>query len=400
MSDLHRPKNIHRTLVWGGWYGSRNIGDTAILLGIKELYKQINGDRHYYLRYLSTDPDYTNTHGVTGARALLKSDIVKPWNFIRLFNEFRTVDRVIISGGTPIFDFSHAIRSLYMKLPILLGKPFILFGAGVKPINSSWGKRYIPKALNRADYVSVRDSGSLDILKGLGVESTVKTADSAFFAPSCERDALEKVLNRHNIKWDEKLLVVAPRLMSADKKRLYLDEDMGEDVVSQTPKKMAEAIDAVSSKFDKVVFMAMHYYGPDSDYELIKETIGYTKSKNVVFIEEELRPEVGIGLFQHAHLTFAMRLHALLLSASMYTPMVGIAYEQKVKDLFKRLKIEENVVDLFDFSAEQLIEVLNNAYAKRDQQHKHLEKRVTSLRELVLKDARNVLKIDEVYSDK
>ena len=399
MSDLHRPKKIHRTLVWGGWYGSRNIGDTAILLGIRELYSQINQGKHYYLRYLSTDPDYTNTNGVTGARALLKSDILKPWNFIRLFNEFRTVDRVIISGGTPIFDFSHAIRSLYMRLPVLLGKPFILFGAGVKPINSSYGKRYIPSVLNKARYVSVRDEGSYNILKGLGVNGVVKTADSAFFAPHSSREALEEVLNRHKIKWDDKLLVVAPRLMSADKKRLYLDEDMGSDVVSETPKKMADAIDAIADKFDKVVFMAMHYYGPDSDVELIKETIGYTKSKNVMFLSEELRPDVGIALLKHAHLTFAMRLHALLLSASMYTPMVGIAYETKVKDLFKRLKLEENVVDLFDFDTEELTNTLLNALKKRDQQHKHLEKRVTTLRELVLKDARNVLKIDASYSD-
>jgi N-acetylglucosaminyldiphosphoundecaprenol N-acetyl-beta-D-mannosaminyltransferase len=400
MSDLHRPKKIHRTLVWGGWYGSRNIGDTAILLGIRELYKKINSDKHYYLGFLSTDVDYTSTNGVTGKRALLKSDVVKPWNWIKLVNNFKESDRVIISGGTPIFDFSHKIRSAYFFLPLMFKKPFILFGAGVKPIKSKYGRWYIPFTLKKADYISARDDGSTEILKGLGLEKTVKTADSAFFAPASTREDLEVVLQRYGIKWDDKLLVVAPRLMSSDQKRLYLDEHMDENIIEETPKKMAAAIDKVAGKFDKVVFMAMHYYGPDSDVELIKETIRHTKSKKVVFIEEELRAETGIALFKHASVVLAMRLHALLLSASMATPVVGIAYETKVKHLFRRLEIEDYVVDLFDFSKDELVNVLEKAVANREVVHKHLEKRVAELRKLVLKDAQSVLKISDEYSDK
>ena len=399
MSDLHRPKRIHRTLVWGGWYGSRNIGDTAILLGIKALYEQINQGKHYYLGYLSTDIDYTNTNGVTGERALLKSDIIKPWRWLQLINIFRRADRVIISGGTPIFDHSHKIRTVYFYLPVIFKKPFLLFGAGVKPIKSSYGQRYIPRVLQKAYYTSARDDGSQQILQDLGVENVAKTADSAFFAPHASKEQLEPVLKRHNIKWDDKLLVVAPRLMSPDKKRLYLDEDMGEKVIRETPEKIAIAIDASASKFDKVVFMAMHYYGPDSDVELIREIIRLCNSKNIVFIEEELRPTVGIALLKHAHVVLAMRLHALLLSASMYTPIVGIAYEQKVKDLLKRLELKENVLDMFDFEAGELSQILENTIRNRDAIHTHLEKRVTKLRQLVMKDARKVLSIDNEFSD-
>lgn len=397
MSDMHRPKKIHRTLIWGGWYGSRNIGDTAILLGIREMYKKINGQKHYYLGYLSTDMDYTNTNGVSGKRALLKSDIIKPWNWIKLISVFNQADRIIISGGTPIFDYSHKIRTVYFFLPIILRKPFILFGAGVKPITSSYGQKYIPHVINKAEYVSARDDGSTKILKGLGIEGVNKTADSAFFAPASSDEELEVVLKRHGIKMSDKLMIVAPRLMSADKKRLYLDEDMDPAVITETPKKIAEAIDKTSAKFDKIVFMAMHYYGPDSDVELIEEIIGLTTSKNVVFLKEELRPEVGIGLFKHAHIVLAMRLHALLLSGSMYTPMVGIAYEQKVTDLLTRLDLKDNILDMFDFSAEQLTKTIETTYKNRAKQHEHLEKRVTALRKLVMKDAKNVLKIDDEY---
>jgi polysaccharide pyruvyl transferase WcaK-like protein len=398
MSDIHRPKKIHKTLVWGGWYGSRNIGDTAILLGIKELYKIINSDRHYYLGFLSTDVEYTNTNGVSGKRALLKSDLVKPWNWIKLFNIFRESDRVIISGGTPIFDFSHAIRTVYFFLPLLLKKPFIFFGIGVKPIKNWYGKIYVPFVLNRAGYLSTRDESSTKILKGLGINKITETADSAFFAPASSNDDLEKILKRYDIKLKDKLLVVTPRLMSPDKKRLYLDEDMSKEVIKQTPKKIAKAIDMVSGKFDKVVFIAMHYYGPDSDVELIKQIMSFSKSKNTVFIDEELRAEVAISLFKQAHLVLGMRLHSLLLSASMSTPMVGISYEQKVTDLFLRLKLNEYVVDLFNFTDSQLHDLLKNAEANHSKLQKHLSNRVKKLRELVMSEAQNVLKIDKNYA--
>jgi polysaccharide pyruvyl transferase WcaK-like protein len=400
MSDKHRPEKIHKTLIWGGWYGSRNIGDTAILLGIKELYKSINFDRHYYLGYLSTDPDYTNTNGATGERALLKSDLLKPWNYFKVLSIFNSADRVIISGGTPIFDFSHKIRSMYMFLPILMRKQFMLFGAGVKPINSTYGKWYIPKVLNKASYVSTRDTGSTKILKGLGVDQPVMTADSAFFAKPSNMEDLLLLLGRHNIKESEKLLVVAPRLMSADKKRLYLDEDMGSDVISEVPKKMAESIDKVAGKFDKIVFMAMHYYGPDSDVELIKETLSYVKTKKAIFMNEELRPDVAIKLFEHSRVVLAMRKHALLLSASMATPIVGVSYEQKVTDLFERLEIKNNVLDMFNFTADQLTATLETTIKQRDEQHKTLLKTVSKLRQLVTNDAKKILRIDEEFSDK
>ena len=58
MSDLHRPTHVPSFLVWGGWYGSRNIGDDAILLGLKELIQRVNRGRDLYIRALTTDAAY------------------------------------------------------------------------------------------------------------------------------------------------------------------------------------------------------------------------------------------------------------------------------------------------------------------------------------------------------
>ena len=247
MSDQHRPSEVSSCLIWGGWYGSRNIGDTAILLGLKDLIGQANPDHEVYVRALSTDVDYTCTNAVTGVRALIKSDVFRIWPWLHILRVFRSVDKVIVSGGTPVFDSSHAIRILYLLLPVLFRKPFVVFGAGVKPIRSWYGRCYLRFFLRKAKFISVRDQDSKRILEDLGLDGVQLTGDSAFFAKPAPRNDIDELLQRYGVKPNEKVLVVAPRLLSPQKKRLYLEEFMGEEIVRQAPRHIASAIDAVAS---------------------------------------------------------------------------------------------------------------------------------------------------------
>jgi polysaccharide pyruvyl transferase WcaK-like protein len=395
MVNLHRPKHILSYLIWGGWYGSRNIGDSAILLGLKELIHNVNKGKEVYIRVLSTDVDYTSTHGVTGKRALIKSDIFKILPWFNIIQVFRESDRVIISGGTPIFDFSHAIRTLYFFLPIVFRKPYYFFGIGVKPIKSFYGKKYIPYVLRKSKHISVRDEGSQDILRELGLpnDKINLTADSALFAKPASQDEINSVLRHYDIKENESTLIIAPRFLSSERKKLYLQEHMDLNTIQSTPSKIANTVNAINNKFDKIIFFAMHYYGPDSDVPLIKEIISHCNSKKIIFINEGLHPRIAIGILQKATLVIGMRLHSLILSASMGTPAVAISYEQKVNDFMKRINLNEYCIDLFDFSANDLIKKVNKALNNQTSIRQRLEQKVNHLRVLATKDAKMVLKV-------
>ena len=395
MSNPHRPKYVPSCLIWGGWYGSRNIGDTAILLGLKELIQSVNKNIDVYIRALSTDIDYTSTNGVTGEPALIKSDVLRPWTWIRILNIFRKPDKIIVSGGTPVFDHSHAIRTLYLLLPVLFRKPFVIFGAGIKPIKNWYGRRYIPYFLKKAEYVSVRDDNSKDILCDLGVKNVSLTADSAFFARPAQRNEIDGFLTKYGVGPQESLLVVTPRLLSTHRKQLYLEEQMDGDVIEQTPQKIAKALSIIAPKFDRVILMAMHFYGPDSDVPLIKEIMQLTTAPNTLFLDRELRPEIAIALFQRAHIVLGMRLHSLLLALSMETPTVGIAYERKVTELFKRLHLPEQCLDLFDFSAEDIVMKLERTLKDHEKTTSHIRARVSELRERILESAKEALVVKE-----
>lgn len=393
MSDLHRPQHVPSVLIWGGWYGSRNIGDSAILLGLKELIREVNAGADVYVRALSTDVDYTSTHGVTGERALVKSEAIRPWAWLRVILSFWRPDRVVVSGGTPIFDSSHAIRTLYMLLPRVLRVPMVVFGAGVKPLVSWYGRRSIPLLLRGADYVSVRDADSLAILNGLGVPDVELSADSAFFATPAPASDVHKLLASYGIDSEESLMVVAPRLLSKERKRLYLEERMDDTLIANTPGQLASAIDSLAPRFDRVVLMAMHYYGPDSDVPIIRDIARRTVASNLTVIDRELRPEVAIALFRHARLVLGVRLHALLLAASMGTPVVGIAYERKVTSLFERLEMSEYCVNLFDLDEDELVSICMRALDEEGAIRQRLHQRVAELRQRVLESARVALQI-------
>lgn len=371
------------------------MGDSAILLGIKQLVSRVNSTTDaYYIAALSTDVDYTATHGVTGVPALLKSDLVKPWRWLALAREFKKADLIVVSGGTPIFDYSHLVRTAYFALPILLRKPFIFFGIGVKPIESWYGRWYIHAALNRATHVSVRDRGSKVILEELGVRNVVLTADSAFFAERGADADLDALLDRHGIGRDERIFVVAPRLMSNERKALYLDREMDPELVRTATSALAEAIDELAPEFDRVVLAAMHYYGRDSDIPLCRALLDETRAPNIILIAEELRPELAISLLDRGEVVLAMRLHAALLAASMSSPVVAIAYEQKVTDLLERLDLQHYCIDLFTMDSRTLVDRVREALERAGEIEASLNRRTQHLRDLILEQATNYLRIN------
>jgi polysaccharide pyruvyl transferase WcaK-like protein len=395
VSDLHRPAHVPSVLIWGGWYGSRNIGDDAILLGLKHLIHTVNRGRDLYVRALSTDADQTSSFGVTGERALVRSELLKPWAWWRVLRIFARADRVIVSGGTPIFDSSHAIRTLYFLLPALMSKPLAMVGVGVKPIRSRYGRASVRWFVRNADYISVRDRDSQRILTELGATKVELTADSAFFAQPAPEPELRQLLAEYGIGEHESYIVVAPRLLSRERRRLYLQEEMDDTLIEETPARLAAIVDRLAQRADRIVVMAMHFHGPDSDVPLIRQVLARTRARNVTNIDRELTPGVAIALFQRAQLVVAVRLHALLLAASMETPVVGIAYEQKVKSLFENLGLEKFCHDLFNLDAEAVARSAEQALTESATIRTHLRARVGELRSRVLATAAEALRIPE-----
>ncbi len=139
----------------------------------------------------------------------------------------------------------------------------------------------------------------------------------------------------------------------------------------------------------------MHYYGADGDIPLCRSIMERLNSSNALLLEEELRPGTALRLFHNADAVLAMRLHAALLAASMNTPLVAIAYEQKVTDLMERLEIGQFCANLFSLDVDDLVEKVEGVMDRRGELRQHLGARTDYLRSLILDGASTTLRLPD-----
>lgn len=85
-------------LVYGGWYGSGNLGDEAILVGVRNIFRKALPEAK--LKVLSIDPG--RTESVCDVEAVkLESPRSVIRNRGRYLDLFRNANACLVTGGTP-----------------------------------------------------------------------------------------------------------------------------------------------------------------------------------------------------------------------------------------------------------------------------------------------------------
>ena len=95
-----------KILIFGGWFGSKNLGDDAILIGIRKMFENLFPESKIIAQ--SIDPNYTSlTCGVEAINLYSPLEIFKNPQKFKFYSDF---DLIIISGGTPFYDYDHLNR--------------------------------------------------------------------------------------------------------------------------------------------------------------------------------------------------------------------------------------------------------------------------------------------------
>ena len=168
-----------------GWYGASNIGDELLLGVMHKWVKELGAD----LVIVSLNPEYTKrTYG---------TDSVDFHNIGEIARVMADCDLMLLGGGG-IFQDHHPfnIHALYDPLaldisqyarPFYLAKQFgiptLILGHGVGPLRSRSAKLVVKDIFSLADFVSLRDEHSLNLLKSIGVDRDIPVAaDPGWFA--------------------------------------------------------------------------------------------------------------------------------------------------------------------------------------------------------------------------
>lgn len=307
-------------IVISGFYGLGNTGDEAILEAIiVNLREQMDKPE---LTVFSLSPEKTSReHSV--------KSIYRGWrhDFWAKVKALRKAD-LLISGGGGLLQDTYPTRFLFGPLPYYLlivflaklcGTKVMFFSQGIGPVNSTWGKILMKVFANMADFVTVRDQYSKDLLEKLGVHrpEAIVTSDIVFaFKPIKDTSCIDSLpLQRR-----DNLVAVSVRPWFEKVKQYG---------------QVAQILDhLIENNEITPVFVPMegHY-----DAEASEKVLGQMKNRDQCYIlGTDFTPNQYVNFIGECRLTIGMRLHALIFSTLKGVPHIGLSYDKKVESLLKR----------------------------------------------------------------
>lgn len=377
-----------KILVFGGWFGSGNVGDDAILIGLKRVLEKVVPDAEVVA--LSSNPDHTRR--VCGVDAIRlqgpRSFILQNWAADASYHKaFKDADACIISGGTPIYDYGHLSRAFHFSIPKFLGKKLFCFGIGVKRIRSRMGARLLRALLQRADRISTRDRISRAELRRLGIDKpVVVTGDSALnFVPAESTVGLRK-LAECGVDTARPMVAVCPRALSKDHRVHYI-EPISLKAISDIRHSVARVADHLSGLGYEVVFLPMHRFPLDDDLREIESIMQLMSGEAPKVIDVDMLPEEVMAVLGRMRLVVGLRLHSLILAAAQGIPAVGVDYDPKIRGFMELAGVRDYLLEPSD-PADTFIRRVEMALEEREALKKKLLRSCEDMRDRIEREAR------------
>lgn len=329
-----------------GYYGFNNTGDEAMIETLSiELAK-----KNYRLVVLSSNPERT--------KELYNVEAYDRYNFFEIIKAIRKTD-ILISGGGTLFQDITSKKSIWyylgiVKLAQLMGKKICIAYQGMGPINTKFYRWMTKKTLNKKSVklIALRDKHAYEYAKEMGIneEKMVLSSDMIFMMKPPAKERSLKILNDnvHNKKDDEKLIGFSVREWK-DKDRTDL---------------FAEVADKLVEKYNaRIVFFPFH---KPKDAEISKIIMHKMKHEDkTVLIPNRYLPSEILGTMGLMDVNIGVRLHALVFSALMNVPTIGISYEPKIDGFLEMINMTP-VCTYENISVEKILEKVDSFIANKE----------------------------------
>lgn len=372
------------TITIMGWFGSGNFGDELILLSQLQLLKK------HKFHIFSFNPKLTQKATQQHHEKILS--IVKlgqklaffQTNFLGLSKAFNQSDLVLIGGGGMLQDAYNWYTAPYMGLFIFLAKiftkpvGFFLIGAG--PLNLFFSQKMVNLACKQADFIFTRDQHSQKVLEKIGVESKKITT-------LCDPVlALRVKPSTPKISKKTQYFIFCPREVGQWKKLNYQD--------------VARSLDQISNRLNlKPLLLSLSSYtnnlaqniSEPKDYVIAQQISKHMKTKHTILKHQSISETMT--LFQKSNFVISMRLHGLILAASLDIPFIGYSYhnDKKLKIFCEYLGLPDQ--NMFIHQPEKLISTAQSVLANKT----HIVKVIqTQKRKLTRKLKKNTFDLSTV----
>ncbi|BES64896.1 polysaccharide pyruvyl transferase CsaB [Gottschalkiaceae bacterium SANA] len=332
-----------------GYYGFDNLGDEAILRSLIEGIRRqapeaeltvLSATRH------QTEEEY-------GVKAISRND------YRALVHAMKTQDVIVFGGGSLLQDVTSSRSILYylglMFLAKMHGKPLMMVAQGIGPIRKSVFRKMTHWIFRTAKHISVRDHISLEELAKMGIDRNriVLTTD-----PVWGFDAIPviKNLGNNHVRIEQPLTKGGERSIVLSLRPWGNSEEM--------EKKWIELVNRLQGDLQvRVELLSFHQA---QDAPLAKKIAGQTGCE---WMAHTPSVETVLERIGAADLLIGVRLHSLIFSAIMATPMIGLSYDPKVDAFMESMK-GGPVYAVESFSVDEVVEL---ARQRMDDQAFHLK---------------------------
>ena len=359
-----------------GSAAGRNAGDAALISGIMDAVdRRLKRPLTYRIptlfpsfvekTYRANHVEAVNIMPWTGSlklmgwptyRAVTKSDLSLVFDAV-LF------DRSLYN---PMFNF---LSSLAWLLPAAkkAGRRVGLYNCGVGPITTPMGARMLKAVCDSCDFMTVRDEGSADVLRKIGIpdDRFIVTADAALNAPGIPDEEIARIFNRLSLDPAGDILA-----LNINKYLHTWSDQRGQHLtVERFLDQVAAAINKLSANVTAPLLLVSTYHGDIALTHALRDRLRVPQK--IVMIDNKEYDHYQIkGVLSRVSMLFAMRLHAMILASSSGTPVAGLAYQPKVQHYFDHLQISEACMDFTNFGSDRLhdfiLKTWNNRAAIRD----------------------------------
>ena len=342
-------------VVISGYYGFSNAGDDALLSQISRGLRE---------------------RGITRIAALSRrgaelSPGVTPVNRFHVISLWRAIrhSRLLISGGGSLLQDVTSAKSLFYYTTVMRaakrsGVPVMVFANGIGPLRRESSRRRAVKALQAADYISVRENASARELTAMGIpeEKIRVTADPVY------RMASDK-----------------PREHAGEYVILSLRETAdGQDVAGAENAAVQALTEICRSCGMQAVLLPMQ---PRYDSGICARAAERLSEAGV-----EVRTADGTDaaeteeMIRGARAVIGMRLHAVIFAAAAGVPSLALSYDPKLDAMMEYLGMEEFVLSAADADGETLRAKLAELLSRENEIAEKLRLRGAALRALAEED--------------
>lgn len=311
-----------------GNYGNDNNGDEAILLSIiRQLQKAFDVETSD-ITVFSNNPNQTAEHYGVQSYPLYYKNGNAAKTFIKTYKEnlevVKTLDFVVIGGGGILMDLYKREAPLYGSYAMMAKNarvPYVVYGCGAGPLNTSLGKWFIRYMAKHAQNISVRDPKSQQLLKQIGVKRDVHIIGDPAFSLEIDRPGYSDA--------PKKVGVTAVPYYNAS----YWPTG-NETLYNNYIDGMAKNLDRLIEEYNvDVTFFATKF---PQDADVTKDIQAKMKhAENTSIIDENLKPQKILDLSATFDVLVGTRLHSLILATDAKTPIIGVSYHTKVNDFLQ-----------------------------------------------------------------